>query len=247
MRLSASCNRLFPGIGAATLTLLALFASASAFAADPVTDAMTRAYAPYRVALFRTNSKAQDESRQAIEQAQKAWSELIAQFGQKPPAPYDRDTAFAASLSKVSAVYAKAATEIANNQLAPAHETLEEARDLMADLRRRNNVIVFSDHMNAYHEEMEHLLNDGEKLLAKSGGMVELTAKAGTLAYLAGKLTREAPADLTQNDEFKTAAKAVEKSVADLMAALIRQDAAAVKEAIGKVKGPYSRMFLKFG
>jgi hypothetical protein len=35
--------------------------------------------------------------------------------------------------------------------------------------------------------------------------------------------------------------------VAELKAALLAQDPVAVKAAIGKIKGPYSKMFLKFG
>ena len=55
-------------------------------------------------------------------------------------------------------VYAKALAEVGANQLSRAHEMLEEARDIMADLRRRNQVITCSDHMNACHAEMEHVL-----------------------------------------------------------------------------------------
>lgn len=234
-------------VAALSLAAVALLGATGARAGDPVTDAVTRAYAPYRAALFRTNGNSQAESTQAIEQARKAWAEVVATFGDKPPAPYDRDAGFAASLAKVGAVYAKAADEIRNNQLAQAHETLEEARDVLSELRKRNQVVTFSDHMNAYHEEMEHVLKDGAKLLAAQNGMAELTAKAGVLEYLARRLATEAPADLSKNGEFADAAKAVQASVAALKAALVRQDAAAAKEALGKLKVPYSRMFLRFG
>ena len=40
---------------------------------------------------------------------------------------------------------------------------------------------------------------------------------------------------------------AVEASVAALRSAVLAGDAAAVREALGKLKGPYSRMFLKYG
>ena len=88
---------------------------------------------------------------------------------------------------------------------------------------------------------------DGEKMIAAPNGMLELTAKAGALEYLAGRLKSEAPASLLKNEEFLALLKAVEKSVTDLKAALFAQDASRVKEAIGKLKGPYSKMFIKFG
>ena len=59
----------------------------SAHAADAVTDAMQAAYAPYREALFRTNSKAQAESEKAMAQAQVAWKGLAARFAAGAPAP----------------------------------------------------------------------------------------------------------------------------------------------------------------
>lgn len=229
------------------LSLCLITAAGSAVAADPVTDAMQKTYAPYRVALFKTNNKAQEDSRQAVLQAQQGWARMAAEFGANPPAPYAGDSEFGASLAAVSKVYVKALEEIERNQLTEAHETLEEVRDIMADMRRRNQVVVFSDHMNAYHAEMEHLLSHGEKLLAAPNGMLELTAKTGALDYLAGRLKTEAPAGLQQNEEFVGLLKAVEKSVADLKAALFAHDAAKVKESIGKLKGPYSRMFMKFG
>ncbi len=53
-----------------------------------LTDAMQAAYAPYRDVLFRTNSKAQAESEQALAQARRAWADIVARFAKQPPAPY---------------------------------------------------------------------------------------------------------------------------------------------------------------
>lgn len=230
-------------VAAVCVALLPAWASA----ADAITDAMQAAYVPYRIALFRTNSKAQAESEQAIAAARTQWRALAARFGATPAAPYDRDASFASTLKEVDAVYARAEAQIAARQLPEAHETLEKARDLLSDLRRRNNVVVFSDHMNAYHEQMEHVLVDGPKILSQPGGLLELAAQAGTLDYLARRLRAEAPAALAQDGEFKGLADAVEASVRALRAAVSKQDDAAVREALGKLKAPYSRLFLKFG
>lgn len=229
------------------LILSLLLTAGIASAADPVTDVMQKAYAPYRVALFKTNSNSQTEAQQAITQAQQSWNQIATQFGSKPAAPYDRDTDFAKSLADVSKVYAKAAEEIGKNQLTEAHETLEEAREVMADLRHRNNVIVYSDHMNAYHAQMELVLIEGPKTLTGPNGIQELIAQTGALEFLAARLKNEAPADYAKNDEFNTMLAAVQKSVADLKAALFSNDLTKVKDALGKVKVPYSKMFIKFG
>lgn len=229
------------------VALVGAVAPAPGWAADAITDAMQAAYAPYRAALFRTNSKAQAESEQTIAAARGQWRALTERHGARPGAPYDRDPAFAATLKQVDEVYARAEAQIAARQLPEAHETLEKARDLLADLRRRNNVVVLSDHMNAYHAQMEHVLTEGPKVLAQPGGLLELAAWSGTLDYLARRLRSEAPAALLQDAEFKALTDAVLASVGGLRGAIARQDEAAVREAIGKLKGPYSRLFLKFG
>lgn len=230
-----------------SVLILAATVAAPALAADAVTDAMQAAYAPYRAALFRTNTNSQTEAQQAVAQAQKAWQGLVDRFATTPPAPYDRDTAFAGTLREVAAVYDKAAAEVGAGQLPAAHDTLEAARDLMAGLRQRNGVVVFSDHMNAYHAEMEHLLIEGPKWLAGPQGMNLVTAQSGVLEYLARQLREQAPAALTQNAEFGTLLQDVEASVQDVKKAAIGQDAAALKDAMSRVKKPYSKLFLKFG
>jgi hypothetical protein len=230
---------------------LALAASLAAIpacqAADALTDAMQAAYVPYRAVLFRTNSKAQAESEQAMAQARQAWADIVARYARQPPAPYDRDAAVAGTLAEVDAVYAAAAQQIAARQLVPAHETLERARDLMSDLRRRNGVVVFSDHMNEYHEQMERVLAEGPAQLGSVQGAQALLARVGALEYLAGRLHSEAPAALKAHPDFLPLQQQVQGSVAAVREALVRQDLAAARAALDKVKKPYSQLFLKFG
>jgi hypothetical protein len=225
---------------------LALLAT-PAWAADAVTDAMQAAYGPYRAALFKTNAKAQADSEQAVTDARAQFRALGERYSDKPAVPYDRDLEFAATLKKVDQVLAKADAEIKARNLAQGHETLEEVRDLLGELRRRNGVVVFSDHMNAYHEEMEHVFNDGAATLAKPGGLLALAGQAAVLDYLAKRLKSEAPAALARDAEFTSLVGAVQASVNALRAAIERQDEAAVREAIAKIKSPYGRLFIKFG
>ena len=229
--------------GALSLALI----GTTARAADPLTDAMQQAYAPYRAALFRTNSGAQAESAAAVAKAREAWQALDARFAAQPPAPYDRDPALKDSLAAVGKVYERAAAQVDAKQLPEAHETLEAARDLMAELRRRNGVVVYSDHMNAYHAQMEHVLESGPKLLAAPDGLLPLAGEAGALGYLAQRLSTEAPSTQRANAEFGPLLQGVLDAVARLQEALRAQDREAAKAALGQLKKPYSQLFLKFG
>ena len=216
-------------------------------AADRVTDAVQAAYGPYRTALFQTNGKSAEQASQAVAQAAESWKLLAARFVATPPAPYDRDGAFADTLRQVTTVYARADSQVQAGQLQQAHETLEQVRDLLAELRQRNGVVVYSDHMNAYHQQMEHVLNGGAKTLAAEGGMLDMAAQVGVLDHLAEQLRLRAGPSLAGNGEFTALLQAVQDSVAALRLAVQRQDEAAVRAAIGKLKSPYSRLFLKFG
>ena len=229
------------------LLLALMLAGGVASAADPVTDAMQQTYGPYRVALYKTNSNAKDDARQALAQARQGWNQMATRYGAQPPAPYDRDPDFVSSVAEVSQVYAKAAAEIDQDQLKEAHNTLERAREVMADMRHRNQVNVYSDHMNAYHTQMEVVLLGGAQTLAGPNGLLELTAQVGALDYLAAKLKSEATPENLKNEEFLSLNQAVTQSVADLKAALFVQDADKVKAAISKLKGPYAKLFAKFG
>jgi hypothetical protein len=117
----------------------------------------------------------------------------------------------------------------------------------MSDMRQRNNVVVFSDHMNAYHAQMEVIMIHGNDTLAEPKGLLRLTAQSGALTYLAKQMAIQAPESLSKNTEFTGLLAAVNQSVATLESALLNQDTAAIKDAIGKLKGPYSKFFSKFG
>lgn len=234
-----------------SLSLLACVAASalsfSAWAADPVTDAIQKAYAPYRAALFKTNAGQVGESADALKQAQAAWAQVAQVVKSQPTVPYVNDALMAKTISGVEGHYATAAQQVAAGKLSEAHETLESVRDLLSELRRQNQVIVYSDHMNAYHAEMEHLLDEGPKWLKSSDGMSRIASQAGVLTYLAGKLASEAPAAVQASAEFKELLGSVTRSVGALNAAVASGDKAQIEKAIGQVKAPYSKLFIKFG
>lgn len=219
----------------------------TAQAHDPLTDAINAAYPPYRAVLFRTNTQAQAESKQALQQARASWQAVIEGHGKHPPAPYDRDPQVLATLTEVARVYERADAQVQAGQLAEAHETLEGARGLMAELRRRNGVVTYSDHMNAFHAEMEHTLAEGKTLDTSPQRLLPLMGRVGVLDYLARRLRSEAPPTLAADPAFAAALQAVEQSVRALRDALLTQEPTRIRPALEQLKKPYAQMFLRFG
>lgn len=216
-------------------------------AADALTEAIQKAYPPYRAVLSKTNGKSQAEARAVLDQAREGWARIASQYGVRPPPPYDLDKQLPQTFDDIDKAYAKASREVDQNALSKAHATLEEIRDLLADLRKRNNVIVLSDHMNSYHTAMEEMVEDGVALQAKPDGQLRLMARVGVLDYLAKNLSSEAAPELKANAEFVELAKGVTKSVSDLEAAVLANNETALKDALGALKKTYSRLFIKFG
>ncbi|MEW6695226.1 hypothetical protein [Tepidimonas aquatica] len=215
-------------------------------AADPITAAMQQAYAPYRMALFRTNQSDVVAARAAVAEARAAWQRVLREHAQ-PAVPYAGDPEYGRTLQQVAQVLDDAAARVEAGRLPQAHERLEAVRDLLAALRLRNQVTVFSDPMNAYHEAMEALLEQGPKLVEQPQGRLALAEHAGVLHHLAQRLQALAPPALRADPEFGPLLQGVQASVQALREALRQGDADAVRKALGGLKGPYARLFVKFG
>lgn len=229
------------------LMLLIMLGTTTAKAADEITDAMTKAYAPYRVALFKTNNGTQQEAENALQQAMKSWMNLDDKYAVKPLPPYDRDAEFKQTLQAVTDVYRNAETQIKQNELAEAHESLEQVRELIAEIRHRNQIITYSDHMNAYHEQMEKLLELNKAGAEQKNYLDKVTLQTGVLVYLSHQLETEAMASLKTDAEFIQLLGKQQKSVSLLQDAVMAHDLQAVNTAIAGLKVPYSKLFVKFG
>ncbi|SFJ80578.1 hypothetical protein [Celeribacter neptunius] len=230
-------------------SLAALTLLSSTAAAGPVADFETtyRAmYGTYRVALFKTNSGAQDDAGKAIAGLGHQLTALAETYGATPPPQYEDDPMWAETIDGALALVGTAETQIAAKDLTHAHETLEGVRDLFGALHARNGIETFSDRMNAYHAEMEHLLAMDLATLTPEG-IDAVLEKAAVLSYLAEDVLSHPPLEAAGNAEYDALSAAFGASVNTLLAACRAGDVDQIRAAAGKVKAPYSKLFLKFG
>ena len=223
---------------------LVLAGAAHAGAVGDFEASMRSAYADYRGALFQTNAGNKDAAVKAIG-AFKATGPARAAAGAGAPPQYADEAAAAAAGAAGAARAAGAAAEAADGKLADAHETLEGIRDQIGGLHERNGLIAFSDRMNAYHAWMEMILGKGYAGFGPEG-LADLRDDAAVLAYLAADIAAHPPAEST-DPAYQGLLDSVSASVAALGAAAEAGDAAAAKQAVGGLKTPYSKLFLKFG
>jgi hypothetical protein len=224
--------------------LALLILSAPVRGADPLTDAVAQIYPDYRAALFRTNNGPPEGALAAIRKTAEGWQALARRFAPPLPAPYAGETGWTELTTRVAAVLGQAEAEAAAGRMAAAHETLEEIRDLLGAFRARNGVFTFSDAMNAYHEEMERAAPLAAEGAAK---LPELRELAGVLHHLAERLLPAAPEAWRTNPHFGALDAANRAAVEAFRSAVRGGDPAAIRQAAQGLRGPYSRMFLRFG
>ena len=229
----------------AQFLLVALLATGRpALANDDFTDAVQQAYGPYRIALFKTSNGTLAEARAAVDAGAEAWARVASRYRSGVGVPYATDSHLPQTLDAVTTIWGKSKALVDDSKAADAHEALEGIRDALAEMRGRNQVIVFSDHMNAYHEEME------KALAIDTSGNAWPTALAGhaaVLRYLAARLKQVAPQNLRADADFNSLLGNVASSLESLDGAIAAQDLPAMRAALGKLKPPYAKLFLRFG
>lgn len=218
--------------------------SLSAAAADEFTDALQRAYVPYRVALFKTNSGSLPDAKAALDAGASAWAVVATRYASGAPAPYASDKRLPDSMAAVDKSWREAIGLVAAGNAAGAHVALEAIQATLADLRARNQVIVYSDHMNAYHAEMEEALTIKP---SSDGAFADAIRRHAVLSYLARRLHDAAPASMNEDTAFRELLGGVDGSLKSLGEAIASKDAGGLGEALGKLKQPYSKLFLRFG
>lgn len=224
-------------------------AALTAATAGPVNDfenAYRQMYGAYRAALFKTNAGDAAASAEAMGKFEKLLGSLEATYGDAPPPQYEDDPLWGETMAEAAGLAATAQAQIEGGALPEAHETLEGVREAFSALHLRNGILTFSDRMNAYHAEMEHLL--ALNLAALDPAMMaEIHERAAVLAYLAADVLASPPAEAAGSEDYAKLAAGFEKSVNTLLAAVRGGDPEAVKAAVAEVKKPYSMFFVKFG
>lgn len=201
------------------------------------------AYSAYRKALFQTNKNNAEESSKANSMFQKQWEQILESYGSQPPEIFSSDAQWNATLMNIKGIAAKSGTQIKEGELEEAHETLEAIRDELSNLRQRNSVIVFSDHINNYHEVMEGLLT--KKFT--SDEIDPVRGQLAVLQYLAGVIKENAPQKYLDNKKYQQLQQGLFASLEALRQAIEGKDPETIARSIKMLKPAYAKLFVNFG
>ena len=207
-----------------------------------------KAYAAYRKALFQTNKKDAEKSGKANKMFTQQWKQIKQAYATNPPEVFSSDPKWESTLINIEEIALKSADQIIEGHLVEAHETLEAIRDELTDLRKRNSVIVFSDHINNYHEVMEALLEGGYSPNKIDADAIDhIKGQFAVLEYLASALKENAPTKYRENQQYQKLEAGLFSSLEALGMALDSKDPALISKAINMLKPAYAKMFVNFG
>ncbi len=211
-----------------------------------------QAYGAYRQALVATgvgksDKGAVDTAIKAINEFDRQWNSFMGQH-KKPPIHFSEEKAWEPTLAKARALISKSSEAAKRASLDDAHDALEEIRAILGDLRRRNNIVIFSDHVNAYHEQMEEIIGADYAMDGFDAAQrLELIEQLAVLAFLAEAMERNAPPEYSNNPEFVTLLENVFSSIDKVRQSIEENDKRHIVNAIAGLKTPFAKLFIKFG
>lgn len=107
------------------------------------------AYRHFREAVFYLKRKNSMAGTFELESFRDKWRAIAAAYASKPPAPYASDGKWADTLSAIAAMADKALNTAMDGDTDAAGQALQPVKGMLGELRRRNGVVLFRDHVEA--------------------------------------------------------------------------------------------------
>ncbi len=244
-------NFVTPLLAAGLALLLLAPLAAGAGEKTPFLDAVSRAYPHLKMSWFYTRTGSGGVAALEIAAFREAWAGIESRFSTAPPPRFAADVRWRQSLSAISAIAGRALDHVDSGRLKAAHGALGEARRTLSELRRRNGVVVFSDHVDAYGVHVARL-TEIRKALRKSGRLTpktldELRRIAVALTAAVRNISDNAPPKLTRNSAFLASIEGNFKSIGKLERGIRRTHLKAIIGSVAAVRSVYVLLFIRYG
>jgi len=207
---------------------------------------------PYKKALQATNQGKADEAMRDLHVFRARWDIFRANFQEKPPQAFAKDKAWKRDLLAVAAWAEQAERELAAGEPKKSHATLEKVRLRWMEMRSRQDVCTYGDHLTRFHDPMEAVVETVQGRTPETLTDRELN----TLRKAAPELMRlwlpvlDAPANGLPAARARTRA-GMARQVGNLVASLDRAvragDKAAILESATKLRPAFAALYMQFG
>lgn len=242
------------GWRAAKTTLFAfacLFTLAPAGLADG-TDfptAQADAYAHYREAVFYTRTGNTAVAGLALDEFVVKWAALVARFADSPPAEYAGDANWKDTLQEIMRRAETGLDALDADDPETARDAINPIRGILGDMRRRNNVVTYSDHVDALGAAMDRLAQYRKEVrdMGDAEAVATVREQAALVEALFEKCRSEAAPEVAANPEFKRLVDGADESMGKLLESLETKDPLLLRIGIGELRSYERIMFLRFG
>lgn len=170
-----------------------------------------------------------------------SWQQLAAKYQTDPPTPFKDRGDFSEKINRPVEVGKQALAQLKDNNVKKSHETLEEVRYMLWQMRAEAGIVSLNDNINDFHEAMEIVLH-GMKKDSSTEHLDHLNKRYG--AWLTIKWTEVAnsAAALGRND-LNSKVEQGHKAIKGLRDAMKNGDQELAKKQGKMVKKAYKEIF----
>lgn len=238
-------------LAAATLLLVAAVAPLSFVSAQssPGFDTlMDRAYGSFRSAYWYTRTGNLGVAAIEMMTFDQTWASLREAYEASPPETYADDPEWRETLAEIEATNNRALELLNAGDQATAYETIAGLQRLFAELRARNGVVSYSDHVNGYDAVIKRLsaFRAWDKVLDDDDWheMARLADEAGDAI---AALESNAPEALRDNPDFLRTLENNKDALARYREHVADRNERGAKGSIRDLRSAYGLLFLKYG
>ena len=192
-----------------TLVVISLFVVSPLEAPAGETDAFHtsqgEAYSHYRQAMFYARSGNIMTAAFELETMSEKWAKLVSQYSTNPPAVYTADTRWKDTLEAVAKHINLGLAAAIDGDGEQTRKQLKPISHLLADMRRRNDVVIFSDHVDAANVAFRRLFEFRRKPVDFDNPVLVQSLQSRLTATIAAyeKCLEEAPPSVAANEQFQ--------------------------------------------
>lgn len=211
--------------------------------------ARTGAYAHYREAVFYARSANIPVAGLALDEFIVKWTRLVEEYGETPPAAYAADVTWKETLQEILQRAEAGLAALDMEDAAAAKDAIDPIRGILGELRRRNNVVAYSDHVDSLSAAMDVLARYRREVtdLNTAATVAMVREQAAIVEALFKKCAMEAAPEVTGDPEFTRLIDGAAESMSKLLKSLETGDILLYRIGIGELRSYERIMFLRFG
>ncbi len=207
------------------------------------------AYAHYREAVFYTRTGNTPVAGLALDEFVTKWAALVQAYADSPPPEYAADAKFGDTLRNVLARAEKGLEALDADDPDTAGDAIKPIRRILAELRKRNGLVTWSDLVDELSAAMDVLARYRREVkeLDDPAIVSMVRDQAAIVAALFKRCGREAAHEVANDPEFKRLISGASESMGRLMESLETKSVRLYRIGIGELRSYERIMYLRFG